>query len=319
MRRVALEEAFWFDGLVTAGPLTARRPPYRQESLDRFARELVDFTEYRLPEMDRYGIDVQVLSLTSPGVQMQPDTEIAVDDARRANDFLAETVAGRPTRFAGLAALPLQDPERAAAELRRAVTELGLRGALVNDHTLGHYLDEEPYAVVWSELEELNVPLYLHPGAVDDWPLLKGRPELGGPTFSWAATTGGHAMRLIYGRVFDRFPAAKVILGHMGEFLPFQLTRFDTRHADLALERPLDRMPSEYFGPNIKITTTGVYSHAALIAAVQAMGIDNVMFSVDYPYESTEKAVRSLDTLPLAPTDLARIAHANADHLLRLT
>jgi 2,3-dihydroxybenzoate decarboxylase len=321
MRRVALEEAFWFDGLATPGSFTALRLHYKQESLDRFSRRLVDFTEYRLPEMDEYGVDVQVLSLTSPGIQMQPDPDVAVDDARRANDFLAETIGRHPTRFAGLAALPLQDPERAVTELRRAVTELGLCGALVNDHTLGHYLDEEQYAVVWAELQGLDVPLYLHPGAVpaDRWHVLEGRPELDGATFSWAAATGGHAMRLVYGRVFDRFPRAKVILGHMGEFLPFQLTRFDARHGDLALERPLDRMPSEYFGENIKITTTGVYSHATLIAAAQAVGIDNVMFSIDYPYESTEESVRFLDTTPLSPADLALVAHGNADRLLRLS
>ncbi|MFB9836231.1 amidohydrolase family protein [Actinoallomurus acaciae] len=320
MRRVALEEAFWFGGLATKGAVTDRRPPFRPEAMDRYARRLADFTEYRLPEMDEHGVDVQVLSLTSPGVQAEPDAGVAVDDARRANDFLAETVRRHPTRFGGFAALPLQDPERAAAELRRAVRELGLHGALVNDHTLGHYLDEEPYAVVWAELQDLGVPLYLHPGLVpaDDWHVLRGRPELNGPTFSWAATTGGHAMRLVYGGVFDRFPRATVILGHMGEFLPFQLSRFDARHRDLALERPLERPPSGYFGTNIKITTTGVYSHAALVAAVQAVGVDNVMFSIDYPYESTAEAVRFLDTAPLAPADLARVAHGNADRLLGL-
>jgi 2,3-dihydroxybenzoate decarboxylase len=321
MRRVALEEAFWFDGLATPNSFKELHRRYRPETLDRLGRRLTDFTEYRLPEMDEYGVDVQVLSLASPGVQMQPDPAVAVEDARRANDFLAATIARHPKRFAGLAALPLQDPERAVRELRRAVTGLGLCGALVNDHTLGHYLDEERYSMVWAELEDLDVPLYLHPGAVpaDRWHVLEGRPELSGATFAWGAATGGHALRLVYGGVFDRFPQAKVILGHMGEFLPFQLTRFDARHADLALERPLDRMPSEYFGENIKITTTGVYSHATLIAAVAAVGIDNVMFSIDYPFEPTGESVRFLDTAPLAPGELARVAHANADRLLRLS
>lgn len=320
MRKVALEEAFWYDGLATKGSFPDHRMPYRKESADRFLSRLTDFTEHRLPEMDRHGVDVQVLSLTSPGLQMQPDPEIAVEDARRANDFLAETIARHPTRFAGLAALPLQDPERAVAELRRAVTELGLSGALVNDHTVGHYLDEPRYDDLWAALQDLGVPLYLHPGAIppDEWHLLKGRPELDGASFSWATTTGGHALRLVYGRIFDRFPGVTVILGHMGEFLPFQLTRFDARHGDLALEEPLERMPSEYFGRNIKITTSGVYSHAVLVAAVQTMGLDSVMFAVDYPYEPTGRAVRFLDSAPFSATDLARIAHANADRLLRL-
>ncbi|WP_285775004.1 amidohydrolase family protein [Microtetraspora sp. NBRC 13810] len=320
---MALEEAFWFDGLTTAGSFTGagRVTPYRPEAVEGYTRKLTDFTEYRLPEMDEHGIDVQVLSLTSPGVQMQPDAGIAVDDARRANDFLAETIARHPTRFAGLAALPLQDPERAAAELRRAVTSLGLHGALVNDHTLGHYLDEEPYDVVWAELEALGVPLYLHPNAVpvDRWRVLEGHPELEGASFSWAAATGGHAMRLVYAGVFDRFPGVTVILGHNGEFLPYQLTRFDSRHRQLALSRPLARTPSQYLRDNFMITTSGVYSHAALVAAVQAMGVDNVMFAIDYPYESTAEAAAFLDGAPFAPDDLARIAHGNADRVLRLS
>ena len=210
-------------------------------------------------------------------------------------------VASHPARFAGLAALPLQDPDKAAEELGRAVRDLGMCGALVNDHTLGHYLDEAQYQVVWAALCELGVPLYLHPGAIpaDAWHLLQGRPELDGAVWSWAATTGGHAMRLVYGGVFDQFPQAKVILGHMGEFLPFQLSRFDARHDALVLERPLAKRPSEYFQDNIMITTTGVYSHAALLAAIQAIGIGNVMFSVDYPYEPTGKAVEFLNTAPL--------------------
>jgi 2,3-dihydroxybenzoate decarboxylase len=317
MRIVALEEAFWVDGLHTPGSFVAQRPPLKPEALQRYAGRLVDFTEHRLPDMDRCGIDVQVLSLTAPGIQIQTDTTAAVEDARTANVFLAQTIGQHPGRFAGLAALPLQDPEQAAEELRRAVGELGLSGALVNDHSLGHRLDEEQYAPVWAELESLGVPIYIHPGAPQPWPVLDGYPELNGAPFGWAATTGGHAMRLIYGGVFDRFPRATVILGHMGEFLPFQLTRFDSRHPTLDT-RKLDRMPSQYFGTNVKITTSGVYSHATLSAAIDAIGVENVMFAVDYPYENNEPAVEFLKTAPLAADDLARVAHRNADALLRL-
>ena len=125
-------------------------------------------------------------------------------------------------------------------------------------------------------------------------------------------------MRLILGGVFDRYPKARVILGHMGEFLPFQLTRLDSRYEVLDLQRPLDRPPSEYFRTNISITTTGVFSHAVLIAAIQAVGVDNVMFSIDYPFESTERAVQFIRTAPLAPADQERVAHANAERILRL-
>ena len=198
-------------------------------------RRLPDFTEYRLPEMDKHGIDMQVLSLTAPGIQMQPDAQTAVADARAANDFLASVISEHPGRFQGLAAVPLQDPRQAAAELRRAVEELGLCGALVNDHTLGHYLDEPQYDPFWETLQDLGVPLYIHPNPVpsDEWKVLQGYPGLDHATWSWAARTGGHALRLIFGGVFDQFPGARIILGHMGEFLPAQLFRIDIRYRDL--------------------------------------------------------------------------------------
>jgi 2,3-dihydroxybenzoate decarboxylase len=171
--------------------------------------------------MDRNGVDMQVLSLTSPGIQVQPDPDIAVADARTANDFLADIIKEHPQRFAGLAAIPLQDPPQAAAELRRAI-EAGLCGALVNDHTLGHYLDEPQYAPVWETLQDLDVPLYIHPSAVpaDTWKVVQGYPGMDTAMWSWAPRTGGHAMRLILGGVFDRYPNAQVILGHMGNSFP---------------------------------------------------------------------------------------------------
>jgi 2,3-dihydroxybenzoate decarboxylase len=321
VRRIAMEEAFWVDGLVTPGtPSSHQGSVYRAEVLTRWATRLTDFTDYRLPEMDAHGIDMQVLSLTSPGLQMQPDARVAVEDARRANDALAEIIANQPTRFSGLAALPLQDPDTAAGELRRAVVDLRLPGALVNDHTLGEYLDAPRFGVVWAALEELGVPLYIHPSGrpPDQWHVLDGRPELSGPSFSWAAATAGHALRLIYGGVFDRFPSTTVILGHMGEFLPFQLARLDARHVDLDLENGLKKLPSQYFLDNFAITTSGVCSHAALLGVVLEIGIKNVLFAVDYPYESTADAVQFLDSAPLAEADLAQIAHGNAERILRM-
>ncbi|MGH2881743.1 MAG: amidohydrolase family protein [Solirubrobacteraceae bacterium] len=318
MRLIALEEAFWLDDLQTSGSFVGSGTPFRKDLLAGLGEKLSDFTKLRLPEMDRAGVDVQVLSLTSPGVQMQPDTATAVADARKANHFLAEVVADHPDRFAGLAAVALQDPDEAAAELRRAIG-LGLRGVLVNDHTLGRYLDEPEYAGFWETLEELDAPLYIHPSASPPGlSVVEGHPELIGPTFSWAVMTGGHAMRLIYAGVFDRYPTAKIILGHMGEFLPFQLSRLDIRHKDLDLPHPIERLPSEYFGRNILATTTGVLSHSTLIALIQAIGIDAVMFSVDYPYESSENAAEFMRSAPLAPADKAKVAHLNAERILKL-
>src|SRR5580700_4823388 len=319
MNIIALEESFWYDKLATEGNTARAWLQLKSAVAADWQRKLVDFTEYRLPEMDRNGVDMQVLSLNSPGIQVQPDPGIAVADARMANDFLADIINEHPQRFAGLAAVPLQDPPRAAAELRRAVGA-GLRGALVNDHTLGHYLDEPQYAGFWETLQDLAVPLYIHPSAVpaDSWKVTAGYPGLETAMWSWAPRTGGHAMRLILGGVFDRYPDARVILGHMGEFLPFQLSRIDSRYRVLDVEHPLDKLPSEYVRTNIAITTTGVFSHAALIAAIQAVGVDNVMFSIDYPFESTEKAVQFIRTAPLAPADQERVAHGNAERILRL-
>ncbi len=197
---------------------------------------------------------------------MQPDPDIAVADARAAGDFLADIIKEHPERFAGLAAIPMQDPSKAAAEPRRAI-DIGLHGALVNDHTLGHYLDEPQYAPFWETLQDLDVPLYIHPNAVpaDNWKVVQGYPGMDTAMWSWAPRTGGHAIRLILGGVFDRYPNARVILGHMGEFLPFQLTRLDSRYEVLDFKHPLEKLPSEYFRTNIAITTTGVFSHAALI------------------------------------------------------
>jgi 2,3-dihydroxybenzoate decarboxylase len=157
MKIIALEESFWYEKLATEGSTVAHVRVKSAVAAD-WQRKLVDFTEYRLPDMDRNGVDMQVLSLTSPGIQVHPDPDIAVADARTANDFLADIIKEHPRRFAGLAAIPLQDPPEAAAELRRAI-ELGLCGALVNDHTLGHYLDEPQYTRFWETLQDLDVPL----------------------------------------------------------------------------------------------------------------------------------------------------------------
>ncbi|MEU6403381.1 amidohydrolase family protein [Streptomyces sp. NPDC046985] len=321
MKLIALEEAFWYDGLETDGTIEGRSPVKPVKQAD-WERRLGDFTEFRLPEMDEAGIDMQVLSLTAPGIQMQPDPKVAVADARAANDFLAAVVRERPDRFQGLAAVPLQDPDQAVAELRRAVDELGLCGVLVNDHTLGHYLDEPRYAPFWEALQQLGVALYLHPNPVpsDAWHVLEGYPGLDHALWSWNHRTGGHALRLIFGGVFDRFPGAQVILGHMGEFLPAQLFRVDIRFRDLdpQYQNHLEKPPSAYFGANIAITTSGVFSHPALMDAVQTIGVDNVMFSVDYPYEESVPAAEFMRTAPLAPADKARVAYGNAERILRL-
>lgn len=320
MRYIAIGEAFSIPELAErqSSPWPANR--FSQRHLADWGRRLPDFTEYRLPEMDAAGIDIQVLSLTVPGLQADLAAPAARDDARFANDYLAPVVAEHPVRFRGFAALPMQDPAAAAAELGRCVRELGFCGALVNDHLQGHYLDEPRYDQMWAALEELSVPLYLHPGAppADRWKVLDGRPELYGATWSWAAETGGHALRVIYGGVFDRHPGATLILGHMGEFLPFIRSRLDSGYATLDPQVPLQRLPSAYIGSNVVITTSGVFSPAALTGAVLEIGAEAVMFSVDYPYESSHEAVAGFERTTLSDADRHKVAHGNAERILRL-
>jgi 2,3-dihydroxybenzoate decarboxylase len=317
MRYIALEEAFSIPELSQRHPGPPLGIRLTQEYAQEVGRRLADFTEYRLPEMDASGVDVQVLSLTVPGLQIELDTPGAVDAARYANDHLAKVVANHPDRFAGFAALPTQNAAAAVEELHRSVSELGLVGALVNDHTQGRYLDDPEYDELWAAFVDLDVPLYIHPGSapVERWHVLNGRPELYGASWSWGAETAGHALRLVYAGVFDRHPRARVILGHMGEFLPFQTTRLDSRYLTLEVDSPLERMPSEYIGSNIMLTTSGVFSPGG---AVIAVGAEAVMFAVDYPYESSQEAVNFLERTTLSPSDRHLIAHGNAERLLRL-
>jgi len=316
LKVIAVEEAFSVPELIP-WPGKAQMPPgWGQE----WGRRLADITELRLADMDEHGVDMQVLSLTSPGVEAIADPSEAVATARRVNDHLAEVVAAHPTRFAGFAALPLQDPKAAVVELRRAVEQLGLKGVLHNDHVLGHYLDEPRFRPLWAELELLGVTLYLHPALfpADRWRVFEGHPVLSGPSWGWTAQVGAHALRLIYGGVFDEFPGASVTLGHMGELLPFQLARLDSRYHQADRTSRPRQLPSHYLRHNLYATTSGVFSHAALLGAVQAIGADRLLFAVDYPYESTAEAVEFLRTAPFCRADLERIAHLNAAHLLHL-
>jgi 2,3-dihydroxybenzoate decarboxylase len=271
--------------------------------------------------MDEAGLDMAVLSLNSPGIQAEPDPDVAVSAAARVNDQLAEVIAAHPARFAGFAALPLQDGDAAAKELHRAVTQLGLRGALVNAHTQGRYLDDRSLRVVWACAQELDVPLYLHPAnGADTAHVLSGHPELIGPMWSWGADTATHALRLIFGGVFDEFPRAKLLLGHMGEGLPYALWRLDSRwgfHHHHGIELARER-PSEYLRENLYITTSGVCSPAPLLCALLALGADHILFGADYPFEDMATATSFLAGAPISETERAKISHGNAERLLGL-
>ena len=319
MRTIGLEEHFVTPDLVGYGAGTASIA--QPAAWAAASRRLLDLTGERLAGMDAAGLDMQVLSLNSPGIQAEADPAVAVTNAAAVNDLLAETITQNPDRFAGFCALPLQDPKAAAKELERSVTQLGLRGGLVNAHTHGRYLDDPELRVVWEYAEGLDVPLYLHPAnGVDTAHVLSGHPELIGPMWSWGTDTASHALRLVFGGVFDDFPEAKLLLGHMGEGLPYVLWRLDSRwgfhdHNGIELRRG---NPSAYLRHNLYITTSGVCSPAPLICALLALGPEHILFGTDYPFEEMDVATEFLRDAPISESDRAKIAHGNAERLLRL-
>jgi 2,3-dihydroxybenzoate decarboxylase len=317
IRKIALEEHFSAPGFQSySKSFTQHIAP---EVLRDLAARLTDFDDQRIEEMDRAGIAYVILSQTGPSVQGETDPTLAVSRARESNDFLAQQIARHPTRFGGFATLPMHTAAIASAELSRAVHELGFKGALVNGHTLGAYYDDHAYDPFWATLQELDVPLYLHPtdAFVAPW-VLQGHPELAGASWGWGVETGSHALRLLFGGVFDRFPNVKVILGHMGEGLPFLRWRFDSRFKVYSHGVVLERTPSEYFGRNIMITTSGVCSAPALLGAIGEMGEEAVMFSVDYPYESTSAAADFIEQAPLDESARELVCHGNAERIFRL-
>src|SRR5690606_11205820 len=282
-------------------------------------KKLTDFDELRLAEMDKVGLDYVILSQTGPGVQVEKDVATAIRRAKENNDFLAERIQRHPTRFGGFATLPMQDPAAAVAELERTVKEYGFKGALVNGHTHGVYYDAPEYDVLWAKLQELDVPLYLHPfDSYDEPHFYKGHSELTGATWGWGVETATHALRILFAGVFDRFPNVKLILGHMGEGLPFQRWRFDSRFAVYPQGVTLQHPPSTYIGRNILITTSGVCSEPTLLGAIGEMGAESVLFSVDYPYESTDIAAEFIEKANLSPEVKELVCHKNAERIFKL-
>jgi 2,3-dihydroxybenzoate decarboxylase len=279
----------------------------------------------RLELMDRYGIAVAVLMLATHGIQGEPDHDRAVAGAKRANDLLSEAIRAHPGRYVGLAAVAMQDPEAAAEELERGVRELGFRGVCVNgfceagDHGSGRYYDDRSFDPFWERLQALGVPLYLHPRSPlpRNLGLYEGHPELVGPTWAWGVETATHALRLITGGVFDRFPRVSVVLGHLGETLPFALDRMEKRLAymgDLGLEKSV----TAYFRQNFYVSTSGNFHTQSLLGTIAEIGAERVLFAVDYPFEDTAAACDWFETVPLAPADREKVARTNAARLFAI-
>ena len=317
MNKIALEEHFRVPELPEYAASSNYIPD--KKLAKQTDDQLADFDELRLQTMDEAGISKSILSHTVPGLESAVDPKKAVADARRINDFLAAQIERHPDRFGGFATLPTQAPQEAADELERCVGQLGFHGALINGHTHGHYLDEDRYAALWERAAALGVPIYLHPTNAFQVPQnYQDHPELMGALWGWAPETATHALRLIYAGVFDRFPAAQVILGHGGESLPYFLWRFDSRFAWVNFGIQLKKLPSAYVRENISITTAGLFSTPPLRCAVDELGEDRVLFSVDYPYESSKDAGAWFDGVDLPETTLKKIAYENASRLLRL-
>jgi 5-carboxyvanillate decarboxylase len=337
LRKIATEEAFTTPELAEAWREVVRNAPSSNLDIpfirsifdnpepgsirDEFRRRLLDLDDERLRLMDEAGVDMHVLSVTIPGVQMF-DADRAVEHAMRANDRLVEAVRRHPRRFAGLACFAPQSPVRAAREMERAVRELLLNGFIVNSHTNNEYLDDPKFWPIFEAAEGLDRPIYIHPRSPSDGMAEPFRQyNMAGSIWGYAAETGTHAVRLILSGLFDRFPRLKIVLGHMGEAIPFWLWRIDfmqARRTGEGMARRLQLTPSEYFRRNFAITTSGVESHDVLDFVLRVVGEDNVMWAIDYPYQPSRPAVAFMDTAPISSATRAKLYHRNAERIFHI-
>jgi 2,3-dihydroxybenzoate decarboxylase len=285
---------------------------------------MTDLGSIRLRDMDETGIAKQILSLTAPGVQVF-DASDAVALARYSNDFMADAIRRYPDRFAGLAAIAPQDPAAAAKELERGVNTLGLKGAIVNSHTRGEYLDDQKFWAIFEAAEALRVPVYIHPTTPP--PSMIGpfiERGLDGAIFGFAVETGLHILRIIVGGVFDRFPNLMIVIGHLGEGLPYWLFRIDFMHNRMVAAnrygsvRKLKRKPSEYIRDNIYVTTSGMAWEPPILYAQSVLGVDRVMYAMDYPYQFIPEEVRVTDNLPIPDSDKLKLYQTNAEGVFSL-
>ena len=328
MRVVTLEEHFTVPALVrriTPEAIARRGFVKRKYAPGRISplEVLPEIGEKRIAAMDAAGITVQVLSTTGPGADLLDGPE-GVSFAREINDALAEAVARRPDRFAGFTHLPMREPEAAAKEFARGVREFGFHGAMINGMTEDRFLDDPRFEPVLAAAEALDSPIYLHPGLAPE-PVRRlyysGLPSdahviLEGAGWGWHSETAIHVLRLVLSGALDRHPKLKLIIGHMGEGLPAMLARADLVFVPYAdhLSRPISKTILD----QVWITTSGIFSEPPFLAALLTFGIDRIMFSIDYPYAPNERGRDFLRTISLSPSDMAKLAHGNADRLLGL-
>jgi len=307
---IAIEEHFWTPELQALSDEGVRK--------GAIVERLNDLGELRIREMDEAGIDLQVLSETAPAAQAF-EPEVAVAMARRSNDHLYAAIEAHPDRFAGFAALPTPDPAAAADELERAITKLGFKGAMIMGLTSGrHFLDEQRFWPIFERASALDVPLYFHPGvphkSVDD-AYYKDHPVLARAALGFTVETLTQGARIIVSGVLDRYPNLKIVLGHLGEAIPFLLWRIDN---GIARQMKLPRSFTDYFRQHFYVTTSGAFSNSALLCSIAELGVDRVIFSVDWPYQPNVAARRFIDAAPISAPDRNAILGGNVRKLLRL-
>ena len=313
---IAIEEHYW------DAELTKNYTGTEAGRAGDTERRLFDFGALRLKEMDEAGIDVQVLSHGAPSTQKLP-VEIAAKLAAEVNDRLAKICAANPKRFAAFGALPTADPKAAADELERTVSKLGFKGAMIHGMSNGEFLDHKKFWPIYERAEKLDVPIYFHPSLPNatvteiyyqDY--AKDFPLVVRPAWGFTVETATQAIRLVLSGVFDAHPNLKIILGHFGETLPFLMWRID-----MALKRPGQKALSfrDVFSRNFHVTTSGFFSDPALLCCVMEMGVDHILFAVDWPFVADNKpAVEWMRNVPLSDADKAKILSGNAKRLLKM-
>ena len=310
--KIAVEEHF-------AVPETQN--PFAPQTLQH---DLLDFDSARISRMDKYGIEFAVISLNGPAVQNVPDNNTAIDLAQKTNDLLAEQVVRRPDRFAGLGALPMQDPDKAITELNRCINDLGFVGVNVNgfsqrDNTHLYY-DLPEFRPFWAVVEKLDIPFYLHPRnpLTDQMPMYDGHPWLTNATWAFAMETSVHALRLMCSGLFDDHPKLQLVLGHLGERIPFDLWRVDQRLKIDPRGVPAKKTVRYYLKNNFHVSTSGQFHDPPLHLAMTEIGTDRVLFSVDYPFEPMKQGCNWFDNAALAEEDRLAIGRNNAIKLFKL-